>query len=105
MKIITKTKHKVNLAVVRLSDEEPEMLEKDDAPDSQHILQEGWLPWTFEDMIDIKRLVEQHMEEKQREVMTAFLDGLTYSDIMVTEKYWRYHFAKGVEYIKKELGL
>jgi hypothetical protein len=37
--------------------------------------------------------------------MLAFLGGYNYSDIEVTEKYWRYHFAKGVKYIKKELGL
>jgi hypothetical protein len=28
-----------------------------------------------------------------------------YHQINVTEKYWRYHFAKGVEFIKKELGI
>ena len=105
MKITTKTKHKVNAVAPRLSDEDPDPLEQDDSEGTSMQLLEGWLPWTFEDMIDIKRLVEHRMDEKQREVMTAFLDGLTYSDIMVTEKYWRYHFAKGVEYIKKELGL
>jgi hypothetical protein len=26
-------------------------------------------------------------------------------DICVTEKYWRYHFTKGVDFIKKELKL
>jgi hypothetical protein len=24
---------------------------------------------------------------------------------LVSEKYWRYHFAKGIEFIKKELKL
>jgi len=37
--------------------------------------------------------------------MDSFLDGLTYTDVCVTEKYWRYHFAKGVELIRKELKL
>jgi hypothetical protein len=45
------------------------------------------------------------MEERQREVMAAFLNGHTHADIMVTDKYWRYHFNKGVEFIKKELKL
>jgi len=30
---------------------------------------------------------------------------LTHLDVEVTEKYWRYHFSKGVEFIKKELNL
>jgi len=45
------------------------------------------------------------MPEKQREIIHGFLEGLTYKDLKVTEKYWRYHFEKGVEFIKKELGL
>jgi hypothetical protein len=30
---------------------------------------------------------------------------LTHNDILVSEKYWRYHFAKGIEFIKKELKI
>jgi len=101
----TTTKHKVNAIAPRLSDEDPDPIEQDDTAEGFHLLQEGWLPWTFEDMIDIRRLVDHHMDPKQREIFQAFLDGHNYSDIMVTEKYWRYHFTKGVEFIKKELGL
>jgi len=45
------------------------------------------------------------MPIKQRFVLTCFLDGLSYTEVGVSEKHWRYHFAKGVEFIKKELGL
>jgi hypothetical protein len=45
------------------------------------------------------------MDPKQKEVFVAFLNGESYNDIGVTEKYWRYHFAKGIEFIKQELRL
>jgi hypothetical protein len=45
------------------------------------------------------------MPEKQRVVVEAFLEGKTHNEIDVTEKHWRWHFAKGVEFIKKELKL
>lgn len=66
---------------------------------------EGWLPWDPEDIIDIKRLINEKMPQKQQYVIEAFLDGLNYVDVGVTEKYWRYHFSKGIEFIKKELKL
>ena len=66
---------------------------------------EGWLPWDPEDIIDIKRLIAEKMPQKQQYVVEAFLDGLNYVDVGVTEKYWRYHFSKGIEFIKKELKL
>lgn len=66
---------------------------------------EGWLPWDPEDIIDIKRLISEKMPQKQQYIIEAFLDGLNYVDLGVTEKYWRYHFIKGVEFIKKELKL
>ena len=102
---ITKTKHKVNAVTPRLSDEDPDLLEQDDSAEGHHLLQEGWTPWSIDDMIDIKHLIENRMNKKQQQIMLAFLGGYNYSDIEVTEKYWRYHFAKGVKYIKKELGL
>jgi hypothetical protein len=100
-----KAKHKVNAVAPRLSDEDPDPLEQDDSEGATMQVSEGWLPWTFEDMIDIKKLINTRMELKQKEVLTAFLAGLNHSDIMVTEKHWRYHFAKGVEFLKGELGL
>lgn len=66
---------------------------------------DGWLPWTHDDMIDIRRIIEERMPEKQREVMEAFLVGNTAKDLGVTEKYWRYHFKRGVNFVKKEMGL
>jgi hypothetical protein len=45
------------------------------------------------------------MPPKPQEVLLAFLNGLSYNDIHVTEKHWRYHFEKGIEFIKKELKL
>jgi len=101
----TKTKHKVNCATPRLSDEELDPLEQDDNEGVSTELVEGYLPWTAEDMIDIRRLIEDQMPAKPRFILAAFLEGLNYSDVNVSEKYWRYHFSKGVEFIKKELKI
>jgi hypothetical protein len=96
-------KHKIKAVTPRLSDEDPDPIEQDDAPDGYHLLQEGWLPWDADDIIDIRRLISNRMDPKQRYILESFLDGHMYYDIGVSEKYWRYHFAKGVEFIKKEL--
>ena len=101
----TKTKHKVNAIAPRLSDEDPDPIEQDDAPDGYHLLQEGWMPWDAEDMNDIRKLISEYMPAKQRFVLQCFLDGLSYSEVGLSEKHWRYHFAKGVEFIKKELKI
>lgn len=101
----TKTKHKVNAVAPRLSDEDVDPIEQDEAENSSMQVVEGWLPWDPEDIADIRRLIEDKMGAKQQFVIDAFLDGQNYHDIGVTEKYWRYHFAKGIEFIKKELGL
>ena len=101
----TKTKHKVNCATPRLSDEELDPLEQDDNEGVSTEMMEGYFPWTPEDMIDIRRLIDERMPPKQRFVLGSFLEGLNFSDIDVTEKYWRYHFSKGIEFIKKELKL
>jgi hypothetical protein len=100
-----KTKHKINAATPRLSDEELDPIEQDDNEGISTELMEGHFPWTPEDIIDVKRLIDERMPMKQQFIFLAFLEGLTYVDIGVTEKYWRYHFAKGVEFIKKELKL
>jgi hypothetical protein len=101
----TKTKHKINCATPRLSDEELDPLEQDDNEGVSTEIIEGYFPWTPEDMIDIRRLIGERMPQKQRYILSAFLDGLTYADVDVSEKYWRYHFAKGIEFIKKELKI
>jgi hypothetical protein len=100
-----KTKHKVNAVAPRLSDEDVDPIEQDDIDSSSMQIVEGWLPWDPEDVADIRRLINEKMPVKQQFVINGFLDGLSYQDLAVTEKYWRYHFAKGVQFIKKELGL
>jgi len=101
----TKTKHKVNAVTPRLSDEDIDPIEQDDGDNISNLVIEGWLPWDPEDILDIKRLIVDKMPVKQQHILESFLDGLNYTDVGVTEKYWRYHFAKGVEFIKKELKL
>ena len=105
MRKTTKTKHKVNAVAPRLSDEDIDPIEQDDPDNMSFQVVEGWLPWDPEDITDIKRLISNKMPAKQKFVIESFLDGLNYSDINVTEKYWRYHFAKGIEFIKKELKI
>jgi len=100
----TKTKYKVNAIAPRLSDEDPDPIEQDDSESATTvILIEGWLPWDQEDIQDIKKLIALKMPQKQRYVIESFLEGLSYSDAHVTEKYWRYHFNKAIDFIKKEL--
>jgi hypothetical protein len=80
-------------------------LELDDGADGYHLLQEGWTPWDLDDLIDIERIIEQRLPKNQKEIIQAFLIGKTYSDIGVTEKYWRYHYDQAIEFIKEELKL
>ena len=101
----TKTKHKVNAIAPRLSDEDIDPIEQDDLDNVSNQIVEGWQPWDQEDIADIRRLIDEQMPVKQQFIISGFLEGLTYVELCVTEKYWRYHFAKGVEFIKKELGL
>jgi hypothetical protein len=101
----SKTKHKIKAATPRLSDEEMDELEKGDSDGSSAEMIEAFFPWSPEDILDIRRLVSNKMPVKQRYILESFLEGLTHLDINVTEKYWRYHFGKGVEFIKKELGI
>lgn len=100
-----KTKHKLNAVAPRLSDEDIDPIEQDETENSSMQVIEGWLPWEPEDIVDIRRLIADRMNIKQKFVIEAFLDGQNYHDINVTEKYWRYHFAKGINFIKKELKL
>ena len=95
----------INCSKPRLSDEEMDPIEMDDFEGVSGHHSEGWLPWDWDDLIDIRRVIEERMHEKQREILDAFLQGLSYNDIGVTEKYWRYHYQKAVEFIKEELKL
>lgn len=98
-------KTKIRAATPRLSDEELDPIEQDDSDGVSTEMMEAYFPWSPEDIVDIKRLIADRMQPKQQEIFMAFLEGLTHNDIMVSEKYWRYHFNKGVEFIKKELKL
>jgi len=89
----------------RLSDEDIDPIEIDDHKNSTDSSIEGWLPWDPEDIEDIRRIIDERMSDKQQFIMDAFLDGLTCGDVNVTEKYWRYHFSKAVEFIKQELKI
>ena len=97
--------HIVNAARPRLSDEEIDPMEQDDNETAQSHLEDGWVPWTHDDLIDIKRVVEERMPPKQREIIEAFLLGATFVQLGVSEKYYRYHYQKAIEFIRKELGL
>lgn len=98
-------KHKVNAVTPRLSDEDPDPLEQDETDNSNTQQLDGWLPWDADDILDVKRLINDKMPVKSSIILTAFLEGQTYTDLGLSEKYWRYHFTKGIEFIKKELKL
>jgi hypothetical protein len=100
-----KTNHIIKAATPRLSDEELDPIEQDDNEGVSADMMEAHFPWSPEDIIDVKRLIQERMPEKQRYIFESFLEGLTHNDILVSEKYWRYHFAKGIEFIKKELKI
>lgn len=99
------TIHKINATAPRLSDEDPDPIEQDESEGISSSIIEGWLPWDPEDIADIRKLIADRLPPKQQFIIEAFLDGMTYTDVCVTEKYWRYHFAKGIELIRKELKL
>jgi hypothetical protein len=105
MNMTIKAKHTIKAATPRLSDEEIDELEKGDSEGASAEMIEAFFPWSPEDILDIKRLIGEKMPTKQQFILEAFLEGLTHIDVSVTEKYWRYHFTKGVDFIKKELKL
>ena len=78
-------------------------IEQDDIDSVSQHLSEGWVPWDVDDLIDIRRIIDERMPTKQKQIIDAFLDGMTYYDIGVTEKYWRYHYEKAVQFIQEEL--
>ena len=99
------TVYKISATAPRLSDEDPDPIEQDETEGVSSSIIEGWLPWDPEDITDIRRLIAEKLPPKQKFIIDSCLDGLTYTDVCVTEKYWRYHFIKGVEIIRKELKL
>ena len=94
----------INCSKPRLSDEEMDPIEQDDLDAISH-QSEGLVPWDLDDLIDIRRIIDERMPEKQKQVLEAFLTGLTYEQIGVSEKYWRYHYERAIDFIQKELRL
>jgi len=102
-KIIT---YEVNATAPRLSDEEVDPLEADDNDGASQIeSSEGWVPWDADDLITIQEIINKKLPAKERSVIEAFLAGQKFRDIHVSEKFWRYHFARAIEMIQRELGL
>ncbi len=104
---ITQIRHTINATVPRLSDEDRDIMERDDSKEGNYssiTMIEGWQPWDPEDIKDIRNIISK-LDPKDQFILDAYLDGLTYNDIGVTERYWRWHFAKGLKVIKKELAV
>jgi len=93
----------VNYSKPRLSDEEMDPIEQDDIDSVSHHNSEGWVPWGVDDLIDIRRIIDERMPVKQKQIIDAFLKGMNFEDIGVTEKYWRWHYEKAVKFIQEEL--
>jgi DNA-directed RNA polymerase specialized sigma24 family protein len=101
----SKKQPKTNAARPRLSDEELDPLEDDDIESHNNEPDNEWVPWSSDDLIDIKRVMDQRMPEAQKIVLECFLHGITHKEIGVTEKYFRYHYKRAIKFIQKELGL
>jgi hypothetical protein len=98
--------HKIKCSNPRLSDEEVDPLELDDIQtQTSTVSNDGWLPWTNDDITDIRKIINIKLSEKQRVVVDAFLAGQNNKEIHVSEKFFRYHLAKAIEQIKKELKI
>jgi hypothetical protein len=78
-------------------------IEQDDIEGITHHMSEGWVPWNVDDLIDIRRIIDDRMPSKQKQIINAFLKGMNFDDVGVTEKYWRYHYEKAIEFIQEEL--
>lgn len=95
----------LNASRARLSDEEIDPLEQDDFDSVSSFQGDGWLLWDVDDLIDIRRIIDERMPSKEKQIIDAFLNGMNYKDMDVSEKYWRYHYEKAIEFIKKEMSL
>lgn len=99
------TTYVMNKASPRLSDEEPDPLERDDSDDDPlHESGDRGLPWDSDDLIDIRNIVDE-LPVEQQEIVEAMLLGQNHDDLEVTEKYWRYHLAKAVATIRRKMGI
>jgi len=97
-------KHIVNATIRRLSDEEPDPLENDDAS-VEPSTTTGWASWGPDTIQDIYNIVSDRLSPQQREIIEAHLAGYNHKDLAVTEKYWRYWMQSAVNKIRKELKI
>jgi len=88
-------------SIKRLSDEEPDPLENEDPSVEPSTM--GWAPWGPETIQDVYNIIADKLNDKQREIIEAYLMGYNHKDLAVSEKYWRYWYASAVNKIKKEL--
>lgn len=97
-------RHFVNATIRRLSDEEPDPLENDDAS-VEPSTTTGWASWGPDTIQDIYNIVSDRLSPQQREIIEAHLAGYNHHDLAVSEKYWRYHYGLAIKQIRKELKL
>ena len=96
---------KIQAVAPRLSDEDRDPIEEDENDTVTTSITDGagWLSWDSEDIADVKRIIATRMPENSKKILQAFLNGLTYNDINVTEKFWRWHFNNGLQLLRKEM--
>lgn len=98
------TKHIINAARTRLSDEEPDLLEMDEIEHGHLDGVEEWLPWSEDDLADVYRIIDR-MAEQPQQIIEAFLEGKNFRDINVGEKYFHYWYNKAITIIQNELKI
>jgi DNA-directed RNA polymerase specialized sigma24 family protein len=101
------TQHTINAARPRLSDEEVDPIEQEHNEKELYGNHEteGWLVWDHEDLFDVHRIISERLPGAQRQVIEAYLDGMSYKEIGCSSKYFRYHLEKAIEFIQEELKL
>lgn len=58
----------------------------------------------LENSIDLDKIIEKYLNDAQKRIVLAELAGMTFNDIGVTKKFWRYHRDNAHEIIKQHLG-
>ena len=53
---------------------------------------------------DLHGVIDKMLTDQQHEIITAELAGMTYKDLGISKKTWRYHRQKAFEIIKQHLG-
>lgn len=86
------------MTAVRLIDEEVDDLEKYDFSGIASPIGGSELS----DKIDLYRQIDK-LQDEQRAVVLAYLSGLTYNELGVTQKYFLYHLKKAVNTLRKRI--